>query len=63
MRKVFYKNLGSFGFELFVGDVILGVRLGFSGLRHQAPDHNRSSLFLLKKARRKSASLQPMIGF
>jgi len=28
--------LGSFGYECFVGDVILGVDSGFFGLRHRS---------------------------
>jgi len=35
------KKLGSFECEFFVGDVILGVGLGFFGLRHQVMGPNR----------------------
>jgi len=49
MLKVLYfrlKKLGSFEFELLVGDITLGAGRDFYGLRHQAlgPNHKREPL-------------------
>jgi len=53
MRKVLYfrlKKLGSFGFEFLVGGVMLGVGLGFFGLRHRDLGPNpKRQFFSLKK--------------
>jgi len=42
------EKLESFGFELFVGDILIGVGLGFFGTRHRAlaPTPMGNSLFL-----------------
>jgi len=44
------EKIGCFGFEFFVGDVILGVGLGFFGLCHLplGPNRKRES-FVSKK--------------
>jgi len=48
-------NFESFGFRVFVGDVIFGVGLGLFGRSHQALDPNRKSQFLTLVFSRKKA--------
>ena len=51
--------------SFFVGDVILGIGLGFFGLRHSALGLNLKGQFFFfqKKIRQESASLYPWLGF
>jgi len=57
------KKLGNFGFEFFVGDVIMKVGLRLFGPLHLAMGPNRKRAFcFFKKTRRKAASFQHLIA-
>jgi len=54
--------MGSFDLNLFVSDIIIGVRLSFFGPRHLTLGPNPRGQFCVLKEKRKSASLEPLTG-